>query len=108
MIEVKTPSFASQEAADDWLERTELFQQSQTVRNQSWGAEDGTHIGYTTVSLPEGGFASFRYRPPGSGFGPVEVLFIKHHPTRKAARARATALYVKYSPRWAKRHPDFK
>lgn len=108
MIEVVTPSFATMDEADEWLARMELFRQALEATHQQWTAEDQTIIGYTTRSMGGGGFASFRYRTAnGSGFGPYEVMFVKQHSQRKAARARAVALYKKYAPIWSKRHPDF-
>jgi len=103
---LKPPAFTTQDQADAWLDRTELFNDAMHGARQLWLAEDQTIIGYNTKSIPRGGFCSFRYRPDENGM-PVEILFIKHHARRAVARQRAALLYRKYAPKWAARHKDF-
>jgi hypothetical protein len=102
---VKPPAFASQAEADEWMERAGKFDEAMHGARQVWLAEDDTVIGYNTTSVPGGGFYSFRYRP-GPGGLPEEMLFVKHHARRKAAKQRALLLYRKYAPKWAATHTD--
>jgi O-acetyl-ADP-ribose deacetylase (regulator of RNase III) len=80
-----------------------------------WHAEDGWVIIYTT-SRVEGGphagkFVTQAFRPVGKGArtgqaATVKQVYRREFSTRKAAKARAVALYRQHSPKWAARHPE--
>jgi hypothetical protein len=84
-----------------------------SARQCQWQAEDGWLIVYTT-SRVEGGeyhgkFLAMAYRPEGKGARsgkPTQWTIAYRRPfaTRKTAKARATALYYRHSPRAAARH----
>lgn len=82
-----------------------------------WEAEDGWLISYTTSRIVggafDGKFIALAHKPVGegarSGRGKTTALvhaYSRAFSTRKAAKARAVAMYRKHSPRWAAKHPD--
>lgn len=91
-------------------------QRDGAARQAFWLAEDGWAIVYTTSRI-EGGphhgrFLVQTFKPVGrgsrSGRGKAEDLvenYRREFATRKAAKARAEALYRQHSPRWDARHP---
>jgi len=84
-----------------------------TAAQQTWTAEDGWLIGYTT-SRVEGGphhgrFVTMTYKPTGAGARSGnaerwERTYVRAFATRKAAKARALALYRQHSPKWDAKH----
>lgn len=82
-----------------------------------WSCEDGWTIAYTTSRVQggphDGKFITQAFRPKGkgsrSGSGEYWVqVYRRAFSTRKAARARAVALFLKHNPKWAARHPGAK
>lgn len=83
------------------------------ARQTQWEAEDGWIIVYTT-SRVEGGphhgkFVTQALKPKGKGArsGKAKMwveAYRRAFSTRKAAKARAIALYAQHSPKWAARH----
>jgi hypothetical protein len=93
-----------------------MREQDGAARQQMWTAEDGWVISYTTsriVGGPHAGkFLTQAYRPVGEGArggrGKAQEWvesYRRQFATRKAARARADALYRQHSPEWAARNP---
>lgn len=90
-----------------------LRQRDGAARQATWEAEDGWLIVYTTTRI-EGGphagrFATMAYRPTGKGARTGNAsewarVYLRAFATRKAARARAEALYYRHSPKAAARH----
>lgn len=79
----------------------------------SWSAEDGYIVVYTTGRVNRGRwagkFVTMLYRPQGKGArtGKAERwhrVYARAFSTRKAAKARAIALYRQHSPQWNSRH----
>jgi hypothetical protein len=73
------------------------------ARYRYWEAPDGRQFVYTTERMGDGKFASAIYVPKGKGArsGKKAVTRLSpsrevHHATRRAARARAYALYQKH------------
>lgn len=85
-----------------------------SARHRQWMAEDGWLVVYTTERA-EGGpwagkFVVMTYRPQGKGARTGKARqwvrnYARAYATRKAAKARAVALYRQHSPRWAASHP---
>lgn len=87
-----------------------------SARQAMWMAEDGWVIVYTTTRVEggphDGRFAVIAYKPVGKGSrgGRGKATeWTRHYwrgfATRKAAKARAVALYRQHSPKWAARVP---
>lgn len=88
-----------------------------TARQAQWQAEDGWVIVYTTTRVvggPHAGkFVCQAFKPTGKGArsgnaGILVQAYRRAFSTRKAARARALALFQKHSPEWAAKHPEAK
>jgi hypothetical protein len=84
-----------------------------SARQRQWSAEDGWIIVYTTERVVggrwAGRFVTMAYRPEGKGArsGRAEHwrrVYARPFSTRKAAKARATALYAQHSPQWSARN----
>lgn len=91
-----------------------LFMPDGSARQTQWSAEDGWLIVYTTERVDRGRwagrFVTMAYRPEGKGArsGKAERwrrVYARPFSTRKAAKARAIALYRKHSPKWDARNP---
>ena len=91
-----------------------MFMPDGSARQRQWSAEDGWIIVYTTERVDRGRwggkFVTMAYRPEGKGSrtGNAERwrrVYARPFATRKAAKARALALYREHSPRWAARNP---
>jgi hypothetical protein len=88
------------------------------ARFAEWTAEDGWQISYTTSRIDGGEYAGkfmvIAHRPRGENARKDgrnaqwwEHAYSRAFATRKAARARAIALFRQHSPRWAARNtPD--
>lgn len=83
-----------------------------SARQAMWSAEDGWLIVYTTERVDRGRwagqFVTMAYKPEGKGSrsGKAERwrrVYARPFATRKAAKARALALYGQHSPVWAER-----
>lgn len=79
-------------------------------RCQEWQAEDGWIIVYSTERMGTGKFEVAAYKPIGRGARSGRArkaakAYERQFATRKAAKARAIALYRQHSPRWSERHP---
>lgn len=99
---------------DHW---TPILMPDGTARQSQWHAEDGWIIVYTTERVDggpwAGRFVTMAYKPLGkgarSGRGKADRwtrVYARPFTQRKAAKARALALYREHSPRWAARHPE--
>lgn len=88
-----------------------MFAREGLARHQTWTAEDGWLIGYTTERIRHGGdnegkFAVMAYRPVGKGArsgDPTEWrrVYFRTFAKRNRAKARAVELYARHSPKWA-------
>ncbi len=88
-----------------------------SARTAQWHAEDHWIIAYSTERVYgnpqapfDGKFVAMTYRPVGKGArtGKAERwrrTYMRGFATRKAAKARALALYREHSPKWAARNP---
>lgn len=82
-----------------------------TAPQAHWEAEDGWIISYTTGRVKggphDGKFVVQALKPFGKGARTDPQRWVETYrrqfSTRKAAKARAVALYAKHSPKWAKR-----
>lgn len=83
------------------LDRMERERQG-AARQQLWTAEDRWVIGYTTsrvVGGPHAGkFVTLAYKPSSDDSWALD--YQRAFSTRKAAKARAVALYRQHSPRY--------
>lgn len=86
-----------------------------SARQTTWNAEDGWIVVYTTERVDRGRwagrFVTMAYRPEGKGSrtGHAETwrrVYARPFATRRAAKARAIAIYRKHSPRWNARNPE--
>jgi hypothetical protein len=95
-------------AEPPWLDRGK-------ARFAEWQAEDGWQIAYTTTRIDGGQyggrFVVIAHRPRGENARKDgrnaqwwEHAYSRAFSTRKAARARALALFRQHSPRWAARN----
>ena len=89
-------------------------QRDGVAAQQHWTAEDGWIIGYTTSRMRggphDGKFVTQALKPVGKGARTGKAVefhetYRRQFSTRKAARARALALYKQHSPKWAAKHP---
>lgn len=83
-----------------------------SAAQRTWSCEDGWLVVYTTERVTgasgQGKFVTMLYRPEGKGArtGKAQAwhrIYARAFATRKAAKARATALYAQHSPKWAGR-----
>lgn len=107
--------FAERMLQSDYERWAPLLMPDGSARQTQWSAEDGWIIVYTTERVDrgrwEGRFVTMAYRPEGkgsrSGRGKASRwrrVYARPFSTRKAAKARALALYAAHSPRWAARN----
>ena len=79
-------------------------------RCREWTCEDGWVVVYSTERMGTGKFEVAAYKPTGRGARSGQArqavkVYERQFATRKAAKARAIALFRKHSPRWSERHP---
>lgn len=90
-----------------------LFMPDGSARQRQWSAEDGWLIVYTTERVDRGRwagkFVTMAYKPEGKGARSGNAsrwrrVYARAFSTRKAAKARAIALYRQHSPLWDARN----
>lgn len=91
----------------------QMFTPEGSAAQRQWSAEDGWLVVYTTERVDRGKwagkFVTMAYRPEGKGArsGSAERwrrVYARAFSTRKAAKARATALYADHSPKWRSKY----
>lgn len=103
--------------SDDWSRARAAAGDEGTARFAEWEAEDGWLVSYTTSRVDGGEFSGrflvIAHRPVGPGArsgrgaaGTWRLAYSRAFATRRAAKARAVALYRQHSPRWDARHPQ--
>lgn len=87
------------------------------ARQTEWLAEDGWYVIYTTSKVQggehDGRYLTMAYKPVGQGARggrataqEWERVYLRAFTTRKAAKARAVALWRQHSPKWNAAHPE--
>jgi hypothetical protein len=86
-----------------------VFMPDGSARQRQWTAEDGWIVVYTTERVDRGRwaekFVTMLYKPEGKGARTGKAVrwrrvYARPFATRKAAKARAMALYADHSPKW--------